>query len=62
LPGVGGSGAWGILVVDVARHVSRIYVERYPRGDRAALEEIRRLFDAEWDRPADLGRTDPVNQ
>ena len=46
--------AWGILLVDFARHVANAY-EADGRSDYfEALSEIRRLFDAEWDSPTDI--------
>jgi hypothetical protein len=52
---------WGVLLVDIARHVARGYAGGDSARETAALEEIRRLFDAEWDRPTDLGRTNVAN-
>jgi hypothetical protein len=46
--------AWGIMLVDFARHVANAY-EADGRGDYfQVLAEIRRLFDAEWDSPTDI--------
>ncbi|RMI08682.1 MAG: DUF5076 domain-containing protein [Calditrichaeota bacterium] len=45
-------GAWGILLVDIARHAARAY-EREGWDRREALDRIRELFDAEWDFPTD---------
>ena len=46
--------AWGIMLVDFARHVANAY-EADGRGDYfKVLCEIRRLFDAEWDSPTDI--------
>ena len=46
-------GAWGILLVDLARHLARAYqlVDGRPREETMA--RIRELFEAEWDRPTD---------
>lgn len=45
-------GAWGILLVDLARHVANAYEQRgYSSG--AALTKIRQGFDAEWGTPTD---------
>jgi Domain of unknown function (DUF5076) len=52
---------WGILLVDVARHVARGYAEGDALKERAAMAEIRRLFDAEWKRSTDLGETNVAN-
>ncbi len=52
---------WGVLLVDLARHVARIYAEEAEMTEAQALSEIRRMFDAEWDRPTDAGATDAIN-
>jgi Domain of unknown function (DUF5076) len=52
---------WGLLLVDVARHVARAYAKQEEFSEDEALDRIRAMFDAEWDRPTDLGRTDTVN-
>ena len=52
---------WGVLLVDLARHVARIYAEEAEMTEEHALEEIRRMFDAEWDRATDPGTTDKIN-
>ena len=52
---------WGVLLVDLARHVARIYAEEAEMTEEHALEEIRRMFDAEWDRSTDPGITDKIN-
>jgi hypothetical protein len=40
-------GAWGLLLVDVARHAAQAY-ERDGRNLNDVLGRIRELFDAEW--------------
>jgi hypothetical protein len=45
-------GAWGLLLVDVARHAAQAY-EREGRDPKAVLERIRELFNAEWSCPTD---------
>ena len=52
---------WGVLLVDLARHAARIYAEEAEMTEEHALEEIRRMFDAEWDRSTDPGLTDKIN-
>ena len=47
---------WGILLVDLARHVARAYREIYGRSEQESLARIRELFDAEWGSPTDLGK------
>lgn len=50
-------GAWGLLLVDIARHAARAY-EREGRDSQDVLRRIRELCDAEWsdttDEPEDL--------
>ena len=49
--------AWGLLLVDIARHASLAY-EREGRDPAETLARIREGFDAEWssatDEPKDL--------
>ena len=46
-------GAWGIMLVDLAKHVANAY-EQDNGTDRAkVLARIRELFDAEWKKPTD---------
>lgn len=54
--------AWGILLVDIARHVARAYEGDGVCSQAEALGQIRELFDAEWDRPTDLGRTSELRE
>jgi hypothetical protein len=55
-------GVWGILLVDIARHVAR-GCEQEGKGSYAAnLEAIRELVDAEFARPTDIGTTEKQNQ
>jgi len=45
------AGNWGIILVDLARHVANAYEHDW-RGDYfEVLGRIRELFDAEWDSP-----------
>jgi hypothetical protein len=46
------AGAWGLLLVDVARHVAKAYANE-GQNPQAVLARIRELFDAEWERPTD---------
>jgi hypothetical protein len=43
-------GAWGLMLVDLARHVARAYAQS-GSSERAVLEKIRQAFDAEWSLP-----------
>jgi hypothetical protein len=46
-------GAWGLMLVDLARHVANAY-EREGRNRGEVLARIRGLLDAEWDAPTDV--------
>jgi hypothetical protein len=52
---------WGILLVDVARHVARMFASEGGMTEAEALRQIRKMFDAEWSRPTDLGTTSAIN-
>lgn len=45
--------AWGIMLVDLARHVSRMYEQSSGQPASAVLRQIRSGFDAEWGSPTD---------
>ena len=51
------SETWGILLVDIARHAARIFSRETGIAEDDALQNIRQIFDAEWDRPTDWGTT-----
>lgn len=40
--------AWGIMLVDIARHVSRAYKQTKGPDPEDVLARIRAGFDAEW--------------
>lgn len=44
---------WGIMLVDLARHVARSYGQLNQMSAEEALQRIREGFDAEWDSPTD---------
>jgi hypothetical protein len=48
--------AWGLLLVDVARHVSRAYAAD-GQDEKKVLARIRAGFDAEWGNPTDVPKT-----
>ena len=52
--------AWGLLLVDIARHVSRAYAAD-GRDEKTALERIRTAFEAEWSNPTDVPKTIEVH-
>jgi len=43
-------GAWGLLLVDIARHAARAY-QRDGQDPQQVLGRMRELFDAEWSSP-----------
>ena len=45
--------AWGIMLVDLARHVARAYEQTQGQTFESALARIREGFDAEWESPTD---------
>ena len=53
---------WWILLVDLARHASRAFAREGICSEHTAMERIRGIFDAEWDRPTDLGTTEKVTK
>ena len=45
--------AWGIFLVDLAKHVANAYKETQGREPSATLDRIKEGFDAEWGSPTD---------
>lgn len=43
-------GVWGIMLVDLAKHVAQAYAQRGTSGE-LALKKIREAMDAEWSSP-----------
>jgi hypothetical protein len=50
-------GMWGMLLVDVARHAARVFAKEGVMDEAEAMERIVEMFEAELDRPTDLGQT-----
>ncbi len=48
---------WGLLLVDVARHASRVYARESAYSEEEALRRIIDMFEAELARPTDMGST-----
>ncbi|HEY1267627.1 MAG TPA: DUF5076 domain-containing protein [Candidatus Binatia bacterium] len=48
--------AWGVVLVDIARHVSRAYSAE-GRDEKNTMERIRTAFEAEWSHPTDAPKT-----
>jgi len=46
-------GAWGLLLVDIARHAAKSYGSSGGITEQEALSRIKQLLDAEWDSPTD---------
>ncbi len=45
-------GAWGLMLVDIAKHAARAYGS-HGHSVEETLERIKTLFDAEWDSATD---------
>ena len=43
-------GMWGLMLMDIARHLAEAYARRGVDRERA-LARIKELFDAEWSSP-----------
>jgi len=43
-------GAWGIMLVDIAKHVAQAYSNE-GHNKNVVLKRIKELFDAEWSSP-----------
>lgn len=55
-------GAWGLLLVDIARHASKAY-EADGRDPIEVLKRIHECWNAEWKEPTDVAlRIDVDNQ
>ena len=52
---------WGILLADIARHVSRIFAKEDGADEGETVVAIRSMFDAEIDKATDLGTTSAAN-
>ena len=48
---------WGLLLVDIARHAARAYAKESEFTEDEALARIIDMFEAEIERPTDLGST-----
>ena len=46
-------GAWGIMLVDLARHVENVYQQTKGLDNGEVLVRIREAFEAEWNHPTD---------
>ena len=53
---------WGLLLVDLARHAARAYARESEMSEEEALGRILDMFEAEIERPTDMGTTTPRGQ
>ena len=53
---------WGLLLVDIARHAARAYARESEYTEDEALSRIVDMFEAEINRPTDMGSTTPRSQ
>jgi hypothetical protein len=49
------SGAWGLMLVDIARHVASAYAQQRGQNRTEVLKRIREAFDGEWSHSTDKG-------
>ena len=47
-PGWKDPAAWGLLLVDIAKHVAEAYAQAEGRDKQEVLSRIKAGFDAEW--------------
>jgi hypothetical protein len=45
--------AWGLMLVDIARHASKAYADGDAIRGQEVLARIKQAFDAEWQAPTD---------
>jgi hypothetical protein len=45
--------AWGLMLVDLAKHVANSYEKASGQPAAEVLARVRQGFDAEWERPTD---------
>jgi hypothetical protein len=52
---------WGVLLVDVIRHLGRIYARETSMREEQVVEKVLAMFEAEMERPTDPGETNSVS-
>ncbi len=52
---------WGMLLADVTRHVARIYTTESTLTQDQVIERVRAIYEAEMERPTDLGTTSAIS-
>ena len=50
---------WGIMLVDLMKHLARAYEAEGAMKFQDALARVRAGLDAEWEAPTDQGTTEP---
>lgn len=45
--------SWGILFVDLARHIANAYAQKYNADPEQILSQVKAGIDAEWENPSD---------
>jgi hypothetical protein len=53
---------WGMALVDIARHVARAFENEGVESFDETLVKIRLMFDREWSRPTDMGKTEKTGR
>jgi len=53
---------WGIMLADIARHAARAFAAQKTCSEKAALERIGSMLEAELQRPTDLGTTQELKK
>jgi Domain of unknown function (DUF5076) len=56
--------AWGMLLADVTRHIARIYATETNESRLSqdqVIERVRSIYEAEMERPTDLGTTSAIS-
>jgi hypothetical protein len=52
---------WGVLLADVTRHIGRIYARETSMPEQTVVEKVQAMYEAEMDRPTDVGETKSVS-
>jgi Domain of unknown function (DUF5076) len=52
---------WGMLIADITRHIARIYSTESKLTQDQVIDRVRTIYEAEMDRPTDLGTTSAIS-
>jgi Domain of unknown function (DUF5076) len=52
---------WGVLLADVTRHIGRIFARETSMREDHVIEKVRGMYDAEMERPTDIGSTNSIS-